>query len=87
MLGDAKVMSRLVETKAAKEVKALEDFMKMLNDNPDRAFYGYKHVAHACESGAIATLLVTDDLFRSQESVKTRRLYVKLTEVRTITTH
>ena len=80
VLGDAKVMSRLTETKAAKEVKALEDFMKMLNDNPDRAFYGFKHVAHACESGAISTLLVTDDLFRSQESVKTRRMYVKLTE-------
>ena len=80
VLGDAKVMSRLTETKAAKEVKALEDFMKMLNDNPDRAFYGFKHVAHACESGAISTLLVTDDLFRSQESVKTRLMYVKLTE-------
>jgi protein pelota len=80
VLGDQKVMSRLTETKAAKEVQALEDFMKMLNDNPDQAFYGYKHVSQACESGAISKLLVTDDLFRSQESVKTRRLYVKLVE-------
>jgi len=42
----------------------LERFFRLLNDQPDRAFYGYNHVKMADEHKAIDVLLVTDDLFR-----------------------
>ncbi|PWA16670.1 hypothetical protein CCH79_00017489 [Gambusia affinis] len=40
ILCDPAVTSRLSDTKAAGEVKALEDFYKMLQHEPDRAVYG-----------------------------------------------
>uniref|UniRef100_UPI00398E67FA protein pelota homolog n=1 Tax=Pristiophorus japonicus TaxID=55135 RepID=UPI00398E67FA len=40
VLSDSSVTARLADTKAAGEVKALEDFYKMLQHEPDRAFYG-----------------------------------------------
>uniref|UniRef100_A0A674P927 Protein pelota homolog n=1 Tax=Takifugu rubripes TaxID=31033 RepID=A0A674P927_TAKRU len=40
ILSDPAVTSRLSDTKAAGEVKALEDFYKMLQHEPDRALYG-----------------------------------------------
>lgn len=46
------------------EVRTLEQFYKLLNDDPDRAFYGYSHVHKAAEHNAIEKLLVTDSLFR-----------------------
>lgn len=36
----------------------------MLKVDPDRAFYGVKHVELANERLAIETLLITDELFR-----------------------
>eukprot|EP00939_MAST-03C_sp_MAST-3C-sp1_P003138 g3138.t1 len=80
VLGDAAVMSRLSDTKAAKEVTALQGFRKMLNDNPDRAYYGIDHVMRANEAGAIKVLMVTDELFRHQTDIKKRAQYVKLVE-------
>ena len=41
------------DTKAAKEVKALQDFMTMLGSDPARAFYGPGHVRAAHELGAV----------------------------------
>eukprot|EP00040_Diaphanoeca_grandis_P017510 m.91474 g.91474 ORF g.91474 m.91474 type:complete len:386 (-) comp26472_c0_seq1:104-1261(-) len=81
-LQDPAVVSRLSNTKAAGEVKALDDFYKMLNTDADRAFYGYNHVAHANEQQAIETLLVTDALFRSND-IATRRRYVELVQTAT----
>ncbi|KAM5126759.1 protein pelota homolog [Mantella aurantiaca] len=40
VLCDPSVTSRLSDTKAASEIKALTDFYKMLQHEPDRAFYG-----------------------------------------------
>ncbi len=51
-------------TQATAEVQALADFNKMLNDDPDRAYYGYPHCRHACDLQAVQTLLVSDQLFR-----------------------
>ena len=45
-------------------MRKLEEFYAKLNDNPDTAFYGVRHVNFANEQGAIQTLLVTDSLFR-----------------------
>ncbi|KAL6189945.1 hypothetical protein ACLB2K_036346 [Fragaria x ananassa] len=67
VLDDEKVMSKIRDTKAAKEVRALQDFFSMMSEEPERACYGPKHVevAHH-EYTAVQTLLITDELFRSQ---------------------
>ncbi|XP_077350178.1 protein pelota homolog isoform X1 [Lithobates pipiens] len=79
VLTDPTVTARLADTKAAAEIKALTDFYKMLQHEPDRAFYGIKHVERANEGLAIDTLLVTDELFRHQD-VPTRSRYVRLVD-------
>ncbi|KFK29276.1 hypothetical protein AALP_AA7G112300 [Arabis alpina] len=73
------VMNMIKDTKAAKEVKALNDFFTMLSNDPARACYGPKHVEVAHERMAIQTLLITDELFRNSD-VKARKKYVNLVE-------
>lgn len=82
VLADPSVLARLSDTKAAGEVKALDDFYKMLDKEPDKAFYGYNHVNKANEASAIETLMVSDGLFRSN-NISTRRKYVALVEAAT----
>ncbi|XP_056851552.1 protein PELOTA 2-like [Raphanus sativus] len=72
-------MNMIKDTKAAKEVKALNDFFTMLSNDPARACYGPKHVEVAHERMAVQTLLITDELFRNSD-VKTRKKYVDLVE-------
>ncbi|KOC70851.1 Protein pelota [Habropoda laboriosa] len=79
VLADPAVMSRISETKAAGEVKALEAFYTILETDPLRAFYGKKHIHKANESQAIETLLISDKLFRCQD-VNERKEYVELVE-------
>ena len=40
VLSNAAVSAKLADTKAAGEVKALDSFYQMLQNEPDRAFYG-----------------------------------------------
>ncbi|CAH1801584.1 unnamed protein product [Owenia fusiformis] len=79
VLADPGITGKLADTKAAGEVKALESFYTMLQTEPDRAFYGVKDVERACEQQAIETLLITDELFRSQD-IAVRKRYVKLVD-------
>ena len=44
--------------------RLLQDFFTMLGTDPDRAFYGYKHVRMAANNSAVEALLVCDSLFR-----------------------
>lgn len=67
------------DTQAADEVRVLGDFFRLLNDAPDRAYYGFNHCMRANESNAIESLLVTDALFRSCD-LKTRKQYVEMVE-------
>lgn len=53
--------------------------MRMMDTDPDKAYYGYDHVLKAHEQLAIDSLLVTDELFRASD-VKTRKKYVELVE-------
>lgn len=52
VLKDSTVIARLSDTKAAEEVKALDSFYNMMNDDALRAYYGYKHVKRACDKFA-----------------------------------
>jgi len=79
ILMDEAVVNKLADTKAAGEVRALNDFYEMLKKDPDRAFYGVNHVTTACERLAIETLLLVDDLFRAAD-IATRKKYVALVE-------
>lgn len=69
----------MVDTKAAQEVKCLEDFYSMLQSEPARAYYGLNHVTKACEAQAIETLMITDGLFRSKD-LQLRKKYVDLVQ-------
>lgn len=50
VLADPTITARLQDTKAQQEVKALADFNRLLADDPDRAYYGYKHVQKAVDA-------------------------------------
>jgi protein pelota len=76
---DPTVIAQLADTKMAKEVEILNKFMRMMDTNPDQAQYGYLHVFMANEQGAVDSLLVTDELFRSSD-IATRKQYVHLVE-------
>lgn len=83
MLQDPSVQSKLSDTKAASEVKTLEQFYQILQTEPSRAFYGKNHVLKAAESLAVETLLISDNLFRlvfnCVISVKSHFIYEKNT--------
>lgn len=79
ILSDPSVASKLADTKAAGEVKALETFYTMLQNEPSRAFYGLNHVLKANEDQAIETLLISDNLFRCQD-IAQRKQYVSLVD-------
>lgn len=79
VFADPVVMSKMEDTKVAREVTVLRQFMRMMDTDPDRAFYGYGHVSKAQESLAVASLLVLDQLFRADD-VQVRRKYVDLVE-------
>ena len=64
VLADPAVAARMQQTHAMAEVRTLDRFFAMLDENPDRAFYGWKHVCLAHANQAIEALLITDDLFR-----------------------
>ena len=76
---DPTVMAQMANTRMAKEVEILNKFMRMIDTNPDQAQYGYTHVLKANEQGAVDSLLVTDELFRSSD-ITTRKKYVSLVE-------
>eukprot|EP00850_Spirogloea_muscicola_P010672 SM000063S20062 [mRNA] locus=s63:547279:550585:- [translate_table: standard] len=79
VLAEPAVLAQVKDTKAAKEVKALQDFYSMLTSDPARAFYGPGHVEAAHERLAIQTLLITDELFRNANLTERRR-WVNLVE-------
>lgn len=76
---DPSILEQMAETKVAKEVAVLNRFMRMLDQNPDKAQFGYTHVQKAHDELAVDSLLVTDELFRSSD-IATRKKYVQLVE-------
>lgn len=73
VLAGGVVAGQIKDTKAAKEVQALADFMTMLGQDSSRAFYGPGHVHAAHEMGAIQSLLITDSLFRTTDVAKRKK--------------
>lgn len=79
VLQDAAVASKICDTKAASEVKALQQFYSTLQSEPAKAFYGKAHVLRANEAQAIESLLISDRLFRCDD-IKLRKEYVALVD-------
>ncbi|KAG6854839.1 hypothetical protein C0991_012029 [Blastosporella zonata] len=79
VLKSPEIASQLKETKFAREGVVLDKFFKMLGTDEMRAWYGPDHVCLAADRGAIGTLLISDDLFRSSEP-STRKRYVEVVE-------
>ncbi|XP_056645018.1 protein pelota isoform X2 [Diorhabda sublineata] len=79
VLQDPSVVNKISDTKAAGEVKILENFYTMLQCEPSKAFYGKKHVEAANAEQAVEILLISDNLFRCQD-VKLRKEYVDLVD-------
>jgi len=79
VLRDPAVTVRLSDTKAAGEVRALETFYRTLQEDPNKAYYGYRHVERANQAQAIETLLCSDKLFRSLELAE-RKKYIALVD-------
>ncbi|KAG8182221.1 hypothetical protein JTE90_002652 [Oedothorax gibbosus] len=79
VLADPGMASKLANTKAAGEVKCLEQFHSMLMNEPNKAFYGIKHVMKASQAQAIDTLMISDTLFRCNDVAK-RKSFVELVD-------
>ncbi len=79
VLQDPAVQARLADTKAAEEVRALDNFYRTLSNDPLRACYGEKHVQAAVEQQAVEQLLISDRLFRAQD-VTQRKKFVKMVD-------
>ncbi|KAJ3443582.1 protein pelota [Anaeramoeba flamelloides] len=79
ILLDEKYSSKLSNLKATEELKLFNNFLELLQNEPDKVVYGFKHVSIANERKIIQSLMVTDSLFRSAD-LKTRQGYVSLVE-------
>ncbi|CDZ96995.1 Meiotic cell division protein Pelota/DOM34 [Phaffia rhodozyma] len=78
-LRSAEVTALLAGTKYAREGQMLDKFHKMLGTDELRAWYGPDHVALAIERGAVGTLMISDELFRSSD-VNQRKRYVAMVD-------
>lgn len=79
ILEDPAVSSQLSDTKAASEVRVLNEFYDMLKVDESRALYGWNHIHAAQQRDAIQHLLLSDDLFRCAEYSQ-RKKYVEFVE-------
>jgi protein pelota len=81
VLASPAVAGRVKDTLAARQTGAMSEFMATLAADPARAFYGPGHVRAAHELGAIATLLLSDALFRAADPAARRRYAALAAEV------
>ena len=83
VLKSPEVMARLKDTKYMRETSLMDNFFALLRRDDGRAWYGPKECEMAVEKGAVGrgggVLMISNNLFRSQE-VATRRRWVRLVD-------
>lgn len=83
VLQSSEVLTRLKDTKFARETKLMDEFTTLLRKDDGRAWYGPKEVELAAEKGALGkgggVLLISDALFRAQD-IGVRRRWVRLVD-------
>ncbi|KAG0669237.1 Translation factor pelota [Maudiozyma exigua] len=77
VLKDPAYSSRLSDTKYSKEAMVMDDFLKHLDDDDYKSWYGETEVFKASELGAIDSLLLTDTMLHSG-NIKERKKYLDL---------
>lgn len=77
------VLSKLSDTKYARETRFMDEFMALLRKDDGRAWYGPAEVEKAVDKGAVGrgggVLLINNSLFRSQ-SIGERKRWVRLVD-------
>ena len=79
MLNDKQVKEQISSLGCLQESDMLDKFFETLRVKEDQACYGFNAVKYVLEQQAAATILISDNLFRSK-NITTRRQYVKLAE-------
>ncbi|CAI5755590.1 unnamed protein product [Candida verbasci] len=79
VINDPQTKKRLSDTKFLEESEVLSKFQKALNEDDGRAWYGLEEITKALNLDAVRYLMVSDDLFRSDD-IEIRRHYIDLTE-------
>jgi protein pelota len=83
VLKSPEVLTKLKDTKYARETRFMDDFMTLLRQDDGRAWYGPTEVEKAVEKGAVGrgggVLLISNALFRSQE-IGVRKRWVTLVD-------
>ncbi|XLS50489.1 hypothetical protein HN51_011166 [Arachis hypogaea] len=74
LLGESTVMNLMKDSMVRLQIRALRKVWDMVSSDSDCACYRLKSVESAQEMGAIETLLISDELYRSDE-VATRKRY------------
>jgi len=77
VLEDKAVQAKMEDTKAVREVRVLEQFYKTMMFDQDRITYGIRNIRTAQKAAAIAVLLLSDALFRTNDLEK-RKEYTSL---------
>ncbi|CCF59717.1 hypothetical protein KAFR_0H03070 [Kazachstania africana CBS 2517] len=67
VLKDPAYATKLKDTKYSKEAMVMDDFLRHLNDDDYKAWYGENEVRKAADMGAIDSILVTDSFVRSHD--------------------
>lgn len=79
VLRDPSYESVLMNVGNSRELRILDKFLKHLNEDDNKAWYGEMEVFKAAELGAIDTLLITDTWMRSDD-LKRRAKAAKITK-------
>ncbi|KAI9838885.1 MAG: hypothetical protein M1819_004093 [Sarea resinae] len=83
VLSSPEVLSKLSDTKYARETSLMDTFFTLLRKDDGRAWYGPREVERAVEKGAVGrgggVLLISNALFRAQD-VAVRRRWVRLVD-------
>lgn len=67
-------------TRCRKDIQEWDAFQTMLSSNPDRCVYTPQMVYEAVKLGAVSSLMVSDEVFRSPEPI-VRRFFLALTQM------
>lgn len=83
VLKSPEVMARLKDTKYMRETSLMDSFYDLLRKDDGRAWYGPNECEMAVEKGAVGrgggVLMISNNLFRSQD-IATRRRWVRLVD-------
>ncbi len=88
VLASAPVLTKLADTKYARETALMDSFFTMLRKDDGRAWYGPLEVETAVEKGAVGrgggVLLISNALFRSQDPSERKRWVTLVDRVRDV---